>query len=144
MFVNIMDAKKEMKDKLNYEKIYNKTKENENTNTTNTTTDTLTKLIILFLLGATMVALGSIGLVESAKAIASALHISETVVGLTIVAVGTSLPELVTTITSLKKKTSTLGYGNVIDLIRAYSIPYILAESNMAFLLYAPWYKGRM
>ena len=74
----------------------------------------LSKLLIFFAIGAGMVAAGAFGLVESATAIATSMHISEAVIGLTIVAIGTSLPELVTTITSLKKKSSSLGYGNVI------------------------------
>lgn len=114
MFTNIMDAKKEIKDRLEYEKLYNKEHETNHQAIPTNTRESLTKLIILFLLGATMVALGAIGLVESAKAIAYALNISEAVVGFTIVAIGTSLPELVTTITSLRKKNNTLGYGNII------------------------------
>ena len=61
-----------------------------------------------------MIALGAYSLVESAKYISSAIGISEALVGLTIVAIGTSLPELITTITSIKKKNSELGYGNII------------------------------
>ena len=111
MYINVVDAKKEMKERLNYEKLYDKEHDHAEHHIV---TDPIAKLIALFVLGAGMVAVGSVGLVESAKAIASALKISEAVVGLTIVAIGTSLPELVTTITALKKKTSTLGYGNVI------------------------------
>lgn len=70
--------------------------------------------ILFFILGAGMLALGAYALVESVKYISSALGISEALIGLTIVAIGTSLPELVTTITAIKKKNSELGYGNII------------------------------
>jgi len=70
--------------------------------------------ILFFILGAGMIALGAYALVESAKYISSAIGISEALIGLTIVAVGTSLPELITTITSIRKKNSELGYGNII------------------------------
>jgi len=113
MAVNLFDAKKEIKDKLEYDKLYAKEHNNEE-NPHNIVNESYSKLILLFLLGAAMVGSGAYGLIESATSIAYSLHISEAVVGLTIVAIGTSLPELVTTITSLRKKNSTLGYGNII------------------------------
>ena len=70
--------------------------------------------LLFFILGAGMIALGAFALVESAKYISATIGISEALIGLTIVAVGTSLPELITTITSIKKKNSELGYGNII------------------------------
>ncbi len=117
MYSNITDAKKEIKDKIYYENDYEKhhtLEENVKEEEKNTIKDSYTKLILIFIIGAAMVALGAYGLVESATAIAKSLNISEAVIGLTIVAIGTSLPELVTTITSLRKKNSTLGYGNII------------------------------
>ncbi len=115
MAVNIADAKKEIKNKLEYDKLYAKEKSDKpNTQENNVVEDKYGKLISFFLLGAAMVGAGAYGLIESATSIAYSLHISESVVGLTIVAIGTSLPELVTTITSLRKKNNTLGYGNVI------------------------------
>ena len=111
MYSNLSDAKKEIKDRLEYEKLNTNTQQDKIEEICN---DRMGKLILFFILGAVLVAIGAIGLVESAKAIAYSFKISETVVGLTIVAVGTSLPELVTTITSIRKKNNTLGYGNVI------------------------------
>lgn len=52
--------------------------------------------------------------VENAKAIASAAGLSETFIGLTIVAIGTSLPELVTSIVASKKGENGLALGNVV------------------------------
>ena len=71
-------------------------------------------VITLFILGAGMIAGGAFALVEGAKFLAMAIGISESFVGLTIVAIGTSLPELITTITAIKKKDTALGYGNVV------------------------------
>ena len=51
---------------------------------------------------------------EHGTIIAQGLGVPETVIALTFVALGTSLPELVTTITSLKKGHAHLGIGNVI------------------------------
>ena len=52
--------------------------------------------------------------VENAKAIVSAAGLSETFIGLTIVAIGTSLPELVTSIVASKKGENGLALGNVV------------------------------
>ena len=53
-------------------------------------------------------------LVEGAVGIARTLHVSDTVIGLTIVAFGTSLPELATAITSAFRKEDDLAIGNII------------------------------
>ncbi len=74
----------------------------------------LSKNIILFIIGAAGVVIGSRLLVDNATQIARSLNISEAFIGLTIVALGTSLPEYITTITSLIKKESSLGVGNII------------------------------
>ena len=57
---------------------------------------------------------GGEAVVESAKNIAYTLGMSETLVGLTIVAVGTSLPELVTSIVAAKKGEVDMAVGNVV------------------------------
>ena len=70
---------------------------------------------LLFLaIGAGVIAVGADFLVEHGQVIALKLGVPETVVALLFVALGTSLPELVTTITSLKKGRASLGVGNVI------------------------------
>ena len=68
----------------------------------------------LLVLGAAVIAVGTDLLVDHGTIIAQALGVPETVIALTFVALGTSLPELVTTITSLKKGRASLGIGNVI------------------------------
>lgn len=75
---------------------------------------TLQKAIIQFLFGAVLVIIGSKLLVNSGIAIAEALKIPSLIIGLTAVAVGTSLPELVTAITSAKKNVADLSIGNIV------------------------------
>ena len=70
--------------------------------------------ILLLAIGAAVIAVGADFLVEHGQVIAINLGVPETVVALLFVALGTSLPELVTTITSLKKGRASLGVGNVI------------------------------
>jgi cation:H+ antiporter len=64
--------------------------------------------------GALVIAVGADLLVDSAKIIAADLGMSEAVIALTVVALGTSLPELVTAITSLIKGHGALSLGNII------------------------------
>ena len=68
----------------------------------------------LLVIGAAVIAVGADLLVDHGTAIATALGVPQTVIALTFVALGTSLPELVTTITSLRKGHASLGIGNVI------------------------------
>lgn len=75
---------------------------------------TIFKNIFFFLLGAACVILGSNFLVNGGSTIAAKLGIPERLVAITLIAVGTSLPELVTTITAIRKKEGSLSIGNVI------------------------------
>lgn len=74
----------------------------------------LGKCILLILLGLAMVVGGGQAVVYSAKAIARDAGMSETLIGLTVVAFGTSLPELVTSIVAARKNETELAVGNVI------------------------------
>ena len=70
--------------------------------------------IVKFIVGAGAIVWGADLLVDNGSEIARWLNISERIIGVTIVAVGTSLPELVTTITAIVKKESALSAGNII------------------------------
>lgn len=70
--------------------------------------------ILRVLIGAACTVAGSQLLVDNGSRIASSWGVSEAIIGVTIVAIGTSLPELVTAITSLVKKQSSMSVGNVI------------------------------
>ncbi len=70
--------------------------------------------LLLLVAGAAVIAVGADLLVDHGQIIALGLGVPETVVALLFVALGTSLPELVTTITSLRSGHASLGVGNVI------------------------------
>ncbi len=72
------------------------------------------KDIILLIVGAALIAVGANLLVDNGTLIAQALGVPESVIALTFVALGTSLPELVTAVTSLIKGHGALSLGNVI------------------------------
>ena len=72
------------------------------------------KILLLLVLGAALIAVGANLLVENGTLIAQALGVPESAIALTFVALGTSLPELVTAITSLAKGHGALSLGNVI------------------------------
>lgn len=74
----------------------------------------LAKNIAMFVFGAAGIVVGSRLLVDSGSAIATYLGVPESIIAVTLVAVGTSLPELVTTVTSIIKKQSSLSAGNII------------------------------
>lgn len=71
-------------------------------------------MIVQFVVGAIAIAYGSHILVTNASSIGRLLKIDQRVLALTIIAVGTGLPELVTTITSIKKKSAGIGVGNML------------------------------
>ncbi len=72
------------------------------------------KSILFIVGGAAAIAFGGDLTVESAKRIATECHMSQTLIGLTIVSIGTSLPELVTSIVAAKKKEIGMALGNAI------------------------------
>ena len=74
----------------------------------------IVKDILWLVVGALVIAIGADLLVESSTIIAKDLGMSESVIALTVVALGTSLPELVTAITALSKGHGALSLGNVI------------------------------
>ena len=72
------------------------------------------KSVLLLVVGAAMIAFGADLLIDNGTLIAQALGVPQSVIGLTIIAIGTSLPELITAITSIRKKHGALSVGNVI------------------------------
>ena len=70
--------------------------------------------ILFFIIGTASIVFGAEFLVSSGKTIASGIGISETIIGFTVIALGTSLPEFVTTLTAIRKKENSLSVGNII------------------------------
>ena len=101
------------------------------------------KNIVLLIIGAALIAVGADLLVDNGTLIAQALGVPESVIALTFVALGTSLPELVTAITSLMKGHGALSLGNVIGanlfnlvLVNGVSVtlaPFSVPQSSMLF-----------
>lgn len=74
----------------------------------------ISKNIFLLILGAAVIAIGADLLVDNGTLIAQKMGVPEFVIALTFIAIGTSLPELVTAVTSLVKGHGALSLGNVI------------------------------
>ena len=72
------------------------------------------KQCLMFIVGAAGIIVGSSFLVSSGSEIAIMFNVSERVIAVTMVAIGTSLPELVTTLTAIAKKEAGLSIGNII------------------------------
>lgn len=70
--------------------------------------------LVVAIVGLGLVVLGGYFLVDGAVALARSLGISETVIGLTIVAVGTSMPELVTSVMAAIRKQTDVAFGNIV------------------------------
>lgn len=87
------------------------------------------KDILMLVLGILAVILGGELVVKSSQQIALNLGISETLVGLTIVSIGTSLPELVTSIVAAKKGETDIALGNVIGS-NIFNILFVLGISS--------------
>ncbi len=72
------------------------------------------KNILITILGLAAIIFGGDLVVDNGTEIAYSLGMSETLVGLTIIAIGTSLPELVTSISAALKKESEIALGNIV------------------------------
>ena len=86
------------------------------------------KSLLFFLGGLAGVVIGGDMVVDSATGLARALGVSDMLIGLTIVAMGTSLPELVTSAVACKKGESDLAWGNIVGS-NAFNILFVLGIS---------------
>lgn len=86
-------------------------------------------VIILAIIGLGAVIFGGTCVVDSASYIASRLGMSNNLIGLTIVAVGTSLPELVTSVIAAHKKEADIAIGNVVGS-NIFNLIFILGMSG--------------
>ena len=98
---SIMDAKKSIGDSKDNEKPEKNGK-------------TVGVNIFKFIFGTIGIVLGAHLLVNYGQELARLIGVSEGVIGVTVIAVGTSLPELVTAITAIRKKQTALSVGNII------------------------------
>lgn len=88
------------------------------------------KLLLSAIVGAVVVVLGSNVTVDSATEIAKAFGMTDRFIGLTIVALGTSLPELVTSVTAARKGNADIAIGNVVGS-NLFNILFVLGTSSL-------------
>ena len=94
-----------------------------------TTHLTMSKIAIYIVVGIIGIVIGGDLVVNSAKEIALSVGMSETLVGLTIVSIGTSLPELITSVTAAYNKKTDIAIGNAIGS-NIFNILLILGLTN--------------
>ncbi|MBR1515248.1 MAG: calcium/sodium antiporter [Paludibacteraceae bacterium] len=99
----------------------------------------LWKCIVNILLGLTGLVVGGEMIVKSAVAIARYCGVAESVIGLTIVALGTSLPELATSVVAAFKRNNDIAIGNVVGS-NIFNVFFILGTS--ATIKFLPVYSG--
>ena len=97
------------------------------------------KAILLILIGLVGLAVGGELIVDSAVDLATRMGVSEAIIGLTIVALGTSLPELATSVMAAFKKNSDIAMGNVIGS-NIFNVFFVLGTS--AAIRPLPSYQG--
>ena len=88
------------------------------------------KQLLFIVIGIAGIVIGGDRTVEGAKVIASGLGMSDSLIGLTIVAIGTSLPELVTSVVAARKGESDIAMGNVIGS-NIFNILFVLGLSSV-------------
>lgn len=92
--------------------------------------DTLLKLVVFVVLGIVGIVLGSNLTVTGATEIATRFGISDRIIGLTIVAFGTSLPELITSVTAVLKGKNDIAIGNIVGS-DIFNILFVLGISGI-------------
>jgi cation:H+ antiporter len=97
------------------------------------------KSLLLILLGLLLLVVGGEFIVKSATSIAQSLGVSDAIIGLTVVALGTSLPELATSCMAAMKKNCDIALGNVVGS-NIFNIFFILGTS--ACVMPLPGYQG--
>ena len=89
------------------------------------------KSLLFFLIGLAAVIIGGQLVVNSSTFLAKVMGISDTLIGLTVVALGTSLPELVTSAVACKKNEVDLAWGNIVGS-NIFNILFVLGVSALA------------
>lgn len=88
------------------------------------------KAVALAIVGLVMIVLGSDVTVDAAANIAGALGVGKRIIGLTVVAFGTSLPELVTSITAARKGSCAMAVGNIIGS-NVFNVLFVIGLSGL-------------
>lgn len=101
--------------------------------------ESIWKLIVSAILGGAIVVWGSDITVDAATKIAQILGMSERFIGLTIVALGTSLPELVTSVTAARKGNADIAIGNIVGS-NIFNILFVIGTA--ALIIPVPYTPG--
>ena len=107
-----------------------KKERNEEAEDSATTKTSIPRAVALIVAGAALLYFGGFLTVENAISIAENIGISETVIGITIIAIGTSLPELVTSVIAIRKGHTDIGIGTIVGS-NIYNILMILGISSV-------------
>ena len=96
----------------------------------------LPKQIVMFIIGIAAIVVGSKLLIEYGSEIALLFGVPSAIIGVTMVAIGTSLPELITTLTAIRKKESSMSIGNIvganiIDLAMILPICSVVSDGKL-------------
>ena len=112
--------------------------ENENENTTDIINDndkektlqqtSIFKSILLVIVGLAFLIMGGDGLVDGASGIASYMGVSQSIIALTIVSIGTSAPELAASMMAAKKGDTAMALGNVVGSV-VFNVFFVLGTA---------------
>lgn len=103
--------------------------------------DRLWKLVLMIVLGIVCVVIGSQVTVDAASAIAKEFGVSDRIIGLTIVSIGTSLPELVTSVSASFKGRNDIAIGNIIGS-NIFNILFVLGTAALVSPAAIPFASG--
>lgn len=100
--------------------------------------DTMLKLILFVIIGAVCIVIGSNVTVDAASYVAKQFKMSDRLIGLTIVAFGTSLPELVTSATAAKRGKVDIAIGNIVgsnifNILFVVGMAAVISSKPVAF-----------
>lgn len=96
------------------------------------------KMLLLIIVGAALIVVGSDLAVDAASELARIFGMSERLIGLTIVALGTSLPELVTSVTAAIRGKADIAVGNIVGS-NIFNILFVVGTSALITpVIYAP------
>lgn len=114
--------------------LYRLTKKGEDTSVDDvpelTEKDRVWKMILMIVLGLVCIVFGSQLTVDAASSIATAFGVTQRVIGLTVVAIGTSLPELMTSVMASKKGKNDIAIGNIIGS-NIFNILFVLGTAAL-------------
>ena len=97
----------------NYKSVANDNKDSRSIKTKSSVLEWI-KVLFIFLVGLVMMVFGSRLLVNNGSIIAESVGIPQSVISLTVIALGTSLPELVSSVTAIRKKHHAISVGNIL------------------------------